>query len=143
MQISKGPTSSSLFLLTVMLHLASSRWTYLMKKLKYGRNCPKRNSKRATGAGQNFSVRITNKLDRTFAHSYREVTTYRILAKRLFGWFTAWDVVICFLGLIIYPLHTQVNSFRLPILMTACANLHSRRADPGSSGTNTSSSSDE
>ena len=131
MQISKGPTSSSLFLRTVMLHLANSRWTSLMKKLKYGRNCPERSSKRATGAGQNFSVRITSKLDRRFAHSYGKVTTYRILARRLFGWFTVWDVVTCFLGLIIYPSHTQVNSFRPPMRMTACANgvrrLHSPR----------------
>ena len=41
MQISKGPTSSSLFLLTVMLHLANSLWTSLMKKLKFGRNVSK------------------------------------------------------------------------------------------------------
>ena len=106
-----------------------------MKKLKYGRNCPKRSSKQATGAGQNFSVQITSKLDRRFAHSYRKVTTFRILARRLFEWFTVWDVVPCFLGLIIYPSRTQVYSFRPPMRMTACASgvrgVHRRRQTRG------------
>ena len=135
MQISKGPTSSSLFLLTVMLHLASSLWTSLMKMLKNARKRPRRSSKRATGAGQSFSVRITSRLGWRFAHSYGKVTTYRILARRVFGWFTVWDVVTCFLGLTIYPSHTQVNSFRPPMRMTASANgvrgLHSQRQTRG------------
>ena len=135
MQISKGPTSSSLFLLTVMLHLANSRWTSLTKKLKIERKCPKRSSKRATGADQRFSVRITGRLGWRFDHSYEKVITYRIPARRVFGWFTAWDAAICFLELTICPLHTQVNSFRLPMRMTVCANgvrgLHSRRQTRG------------
>ena len=121
MQISKGPTSSSLFLLTVMLHLASSRWTYLMKKLKYGRNCPKRNSKLETEVDPNFSVRIINKHDWRFVHSCKVDITYHILAKRASGLYTVWDVVTCCLGWIICHSFTQATSFRPPMRMTAYA----------------------
>ena len=106
-----------------------------MKKQKDGRNYPKRSSKRATGDGQSFSVRITNKLDWRFVHSCKVDTTYHILARRVSGLFTVWDVVTCFLGLIICPLFTQANSFRPPMRMTACASgvrgLHSRRQTRG------------
>ena len=135
MRISKGQTLSSLLLLTVMLHLANSLWTSLTKKLKYGRKCPKKSSKRATRAGQSFSVRITSKLDWRFAHSYGKVTTYHILGKRASGLYTVWDIVTCFLGLTIYPSHTQVNSFLPPMRTTAYASgvrrLHRRRQTRG------------
>ena len=135
MQIFKGLTLWSLFLLTVTLHLASSRWISLMKKLKYKRNCPKRSSKRATGAGQNFSVRITSRLGWRFVHSCKVDTTFHILTRRVSGSYTVWDVVTCFLGWITCPSFTQANSFRPPMRTIACASgvrgLHSRRQTRG------------
>ena len=121
MQILRGPTPSSLFLPIVTLLLASSRWTILTKKLKYRRNCQERSSKQATEAGQNFSVQTTSKLDRRFARSYRKVTTYRTLARRLFELCIAWDVATCCQELITCRSHMQACSFRPPTSMTLYA----------------------
>ena len=121
MRISRGPTSPSLFLLIVMLHLSSSLWTPLMKMLKIERSYPRKSSKRATGDGQSVSVRTTSRLGRRFVHSCKVDTTFRILARRVFGSYTVWDAVTCFLGWITCPSFMQANSFRPPMRMTVYA----------------------
>ena len=112
-----------------------------------GRNYPRRSSKRATGDGQSFSVRITNKHDWRFVHSCKVDTTYHILARRVSGLYTVWDVVTCFLGLIICPSVYAGEQFpasdAYDCVCKWCARASQSKADPGSSGTNTSSSSDE
>ena len=97
-------------------------WTILTKRLKHRRNYQKKSSKLETEADPNFSDQTTSKLVRKSAHSYRKDTTYRTLERRLFEWFTVWDVATCCLGLIIYHSHTQACSFRPPISTTVCAN---------------------
>ena len=121
MRISRGPTLSSLLLLTVMLPLVSSLWTFWIKMLKTARSYPKRSSKLATGDGQSVSVRITSKHGWRSVHSCKVDTTYHTLARRASGLYTVWDAVTCFLGWIIYPSHTQANSFRPPMRTTAYA----------------------
>ena len=121
MQISKGPTLSSLLLLSVMLPQLSSLWTSWMKMLRNARSYPRRSSKLATGVVQSVSVWITNKHDQRFVHSCKVDITYHILAKRASELYTVWVAVICCLEWIIYPSHTQVNSSRPPMRMTVYA----------------------
>ena len=91
-------------------------------------------------------------------HGVASVTADRLAPKRVFwksisrtrtrrpsGWYTAWDVVRSCLESFIYLSATLVCSSRLPMTMIqyASARATESKADPGSSGTNTSSSSDE
>ena len=137
----------SLFLLIVDVIPGELALDNLDEEAEVRKNCRKRSSKLVTEVDPNYSVRITSKLVRRFAHSCRKGTIFLTLARRLFELCTAWDVATCCLELIIYLFHTQAYNFRLTMSMTLCASGVRRasesKADPGSSGTNTSSSSDE
>ena len=108
----------------------------LMKKLKGGRKSSKE-KQQAGNRGRSELLGSDHKQARlqislTVTGGLLHIAFWQ---EELFGWFTVWDAATCFLGLIIYPLHTQVNSFRPPMRMTACANgvpgLHSQRQTRG------------
>ena len=147
MQISKGPTPSCLFLPTVMLLLASSRWTILTKKLKYRRNYP-REKQQAGNRGRSELLGSDHKQARSDIRSQLQEGYYISHSGK-----KAIRVVHCLGRCYMLPgvdyLSFSYAGVQFPAsdeydtVCKWCARASESKADPGSSGTNTSSSSDE
>ena len=108
---------------------------------------PSRNSSRATENAQNWLVPITSKLGRRSDPISEKVIIFHILGKRLSVSSIISVVAFCCLGSTIFHLALVVLRSQIRVSTTLFASGCSKSAElkdvPGSSGTNTSSSSDD
>ena len=146
-QTSRGPTPLNLFLLIVILFQVSWLWTIMTKMRNCRTNCQKKSSNRVTEADQSFLARITNRLVQNFGQSYEEGYYISHSGKK------AIRVVHClgrcymlpgvdYLSFSYAGLHFPASD-EYDVVCKWCAKAQESKVDPGSSGTNTSSSSDE
>ena len=104
----------------------------------------KRSIKRATEIDPSCWVRIISKLAKTFGQNCRMDFIYPIQARKLFGWYTNWAIVICCPGVDYLSFSYAGTQFpasdEFDSVCKWCARAQEPEADPGSSGTITSSS---